>query len=88
MKWLKRLTGGLLGRRYGHAGMPPADSYGMTSHDLGNNESYGTGISYHEDQGSPWLALTGTQSQWFRTFAGAKKWLAKRGYDAHGRRSA
>jgi len=72
-----------LRRRYGRAA---SGSYGMTSHDLGNNESYGIGISHHPDQSSPWLALTGTQSRWFKTVGGAAKWLAKRGYDAHGRR--
>ena len=75
---MRRRRGRALRRRYGHA------SFGMKSHDLGNNESYGTGISYHAGQDSPWLALTGTQSRWFKTQAGAARWLAKRGYDAHG----
>jgi hypothetical protein len=72
-----------LRKRYGRA---TASSYGMTTHDLGNNESYGIGISHNANQSSPWLALTGTQSKWFRTQAGAIKWLAKRGYDAHGKK--
>jgi hypothetical protein len=58
----------------------------MKHHDLGNNESYGTGISHHPDQSSPWLALTGTQSRWFKTQKGAERWLSSRGLDAHGRR--
>jgi len=72
-----------LRRRYGRSA---SGSYAMTQHDLGNNESYGIGISHHPNQSSPWLALTGTQSKWFKTMAGATKWLAKRGYDSHGRR--
>jgi hypothetical protein len=71
-----------LRRRYGRA-----SSYSTTSHDLGNNESYSIGISkFSSEQSKPWLAITGTQSQWFKTFRGAEKWLAKRGYDAHGKK--
>ena len=59
----------------------------MTHHDLGNNESASTGISFNPQQeGQPYLALTRSQSKWFATFKGAEKWLAKRGYDAHGKR--
>jgi Protein of unknown function (DUF1391) len=72
----------VLRHRYGRAG----SSFGMTSHDLGNNESYGIGISYNGGQSNPYLALTGTQSKWFKTLGGATRWLAKRGYDAHGKR--
>jgi hypothetical protein len=72
-----------LHRRYGRAGSP---SYSMSTHDLGNNESYGIGISYNANQSSPYLALTGTQSKWFKTLGGATRWLEKRGYDAHGKR--
>ena len=71
-----------LRRRYGRA----SESYGMTPRDLGNNESYSVGISYNGGQSNPYLALTGTQSKWFKTLGGAVRWLAKRGYDAHGRR--
>ena len=70
-----------LRRRYGRA-----LSHGTTHHDLGNNEGRVTGISHHEGQSSPWLALTNVQSKWFKTLAGATRWLAKRGYDAHGKR--
>lgn len=79
---MKRLRG-----RYGKAGRQPLPSeYGMSTHDLGNNESAGTGISHNAGQSSPWLALTRSQSKWFGTFRGAAAWLAKRGYDPHGRR--
>lgn len=40
----------------------------------------------HLNQEKPWLALTTVDSKWFKTFAGAKQWLARRGYDEHGRR--
>lgn len=73
-----------LRHRYGRSGSP--QSYSMSTHDLGNNESYGIGISYNDGQSSPYLALTGTQSKWFKTLGGAVRWLAKRGYDAHGKR--
>ncbi len=72
-----------LRRRHGRAA---SESYGMTTHDLGNNESYGIGISHNANQSSPYLALTGTQSKWFKTLGGATRWLAKRGYDSHGRK--
>jgi hypothetical protein len=70
-------------RRYGRAA---TSGHGLTSHDLGNNESAATGVSYNEGHSEPWLALTRSQSKWFKTLAGATRWLEKRGYDAHGRR--
>jgi hypothetical protein len=69
--------------------LPPGTrpAHGTRQVDLGNNESYSIGIGHHPHQeGTPYLALTGTQSKWFKTFKGAEKWLAKRGYDAHGNR--
>ena len=51
----------------------PPSSYGLVRHDLGNNEAYSTGISFNRYQEIPWLALTGTQSKWLRTFGGAVK---------------
>ena len=59
----------------------------MTRHDLGNNESYSTGMSGpHVNQSIPYLAMTGVDSKWFMTRAGAVRWLAKRGYDENGKR--
>lgn len=55
-------------------------------HDLGNNESVSTGYRFMGEQG--YLALTRAESKWFKTEAGAVRWLARRGYDAHGERIA
>lgn len=57
-----------------------------TTRDLGNNESVVTGYSFHGEQG--YLALTNVESKWFKTEAGAIRWLARRGYDATGSRVA
>ncbi len=46
------------------------------AHDLGNNESLSTGYSFHGEQG--YLALTRVESKWFKTEAGAVRWLARR----------
>jgi hypothetical protein len=84
---MRHRRGRALRRRYGHAVDIASSAYGLSRHDLGNNEAYSIGISHNSNQSSPWLAITGTQSKWFKTFAGAKRWLAARGYDAHGRRA-
>lgn len=59
----------------------------MRTIDLGNNESKGIGLSGpHTNQAIPFLALTLSESKWFRTRAGAVRWLARRGYDDKGER--
>lgn len=57
-----------------------------TQHDIGNNETISTGYRYMGEQG--YLALTRIESKWFKTEAGAIKWLARRGYNADGSRAA
>lgn len=55
----------------------------MTQHDMGNNETFSTGIA---KQGDEFIALTGTDSRWFKTYKGAARWLAARGYAPNGER--
>lgn len=62
--------------------MPPTMP-GLTTHDLGNNESYSTGMTLTN---AGWMCLTGTQSKVLLTEIGAIKWLAKRGIGANGAR--
>jgi hypothetical protein len=45
--------------------------------DMGNNETRSYGIFYQGAQG--WLAMSRTQSKWFKTERGATNWL-KRNY--------
>jgi hypothetical protein len=56
---------------------------GLQRHDLGNNESVSTGYE-KTDQG--YLALTRTESKWFKTERGAITWLDRRGYNPDGTR--
>lgn len=62
---------------------------GLQNHDLGNNESVVTGISHNPGACGvgDWCALTRTQSKWFKTEAGAVRWLARRGYNTDGTRA-
>jgi hypothetical protein len=76
--WLRRF---IAGDRFPHLPAKNPVNYGLTSH----GES-STGISYHADQDEPYLALTLTDSKYFKTLSGATQWLAKRGYDVHGRK--
>lgn len=55
----------------------------MRSLDLGNNESLTRGL-FPQANGE-FLAMTFTKSRWFKTRAGAERWLADRGLDASGR---
>lgn len=57
----------------------------LTAHDLGNNEGIVTGTQLVNGM---WLALTRTETRWFKTEAGAVRWLARRGYRADGTRDA
>lgn len=60
-----------------------------TSHrtvDLGNNEVRVIGIFPANPGSSEFRALTLAESKTFKTYAGAAKWLAKRGYKANGMR--
>lgn len=57
---------------------------GLTSHDLGNNETRSTGMTR---DGNGWLCLTGVESAWLKTERGAIAWLARRGYRADGTRA-
>ena len=43
--------------------------------DMGNNETRSFGVFNQGDQG--WLAMSRTQSRWFKTEAGAKKWFTR-----------
>lgn len=54
----------------------------ITTRDMGNNESLTTGYDFYGEQG--YLALTNTESKWFKTERGAIQWLARRGYDPQG----
>ena len=54
-----------------------------TQIDLGNNESASVGIV---PEGGGFLALTMTASKIFKTYKGAAKWLAARGYAPNGSR--
>lgn len=49
--------------------------------DLGNNETRIRGVSELHGR---FTAHTGAQSKTFKTFAGAAKWLARRGLSANG----
>lgn len=53
----------------------------MTTIPMGNNETAGIGISA---QGGRFIAVTLSASKWFKTYAGAVRWLADRGYNAEG----
>lgn len=44
-----------------------------------NNETATVGITQMRDSG-PYTAMTFTKSKDFKTFDGARKWLAQRGY--------
>lgn len=55
----------------------------MHTQDMGNNESISRGMKL-TPQG--WLALTFSESKWFKTEKGAEKWLAKRGLKRNGGR--
>ena len=43
--------------------------------DLGNNETQHIGVFNHGSQG--WLAITQSQSKWFKTERGAKSWFER-----------
>jgi len=49
----------------------------MQTLNLGNNESSARGIFVEKDG---FIAMTFTASKFFRTYKGAAKWLAARGY--------
>ena len=55
----------------------------MKTHNFGNNETISTGITA---DGAGFLAMTFTLSKTFKTYAGAVKWLAGRGFKANGER--
>ena len=48
--------------------------------DLGNNESLSEGVfpQTDADGDTSYLAMTFTQSKWFKTRKGAERWLARR----------
>jgi hypothetical protein len=56
-----------------------------TTTDCGNNESVVRGVVRDE---AGYLALTITDSRVFRTYSGAERWLAVRGYNADGTRKS
>lgn len=47
-----------------------------TTHDLGNNETATTGVIPQAD--GTFLAMTFTQSKFFKTRKGAEKWFARK----------
>ena len=47
----------------------------MNTVELGNNESYVTGISKNND--GTYTALTATRSKDFKTFNGAQRWMVR-----------
>lgn len=55
----------------------------MKTIDMGNNETQSIGITATD---GGFLALTLSASKAFKTYAGAVKWLASRGYKADGSR--
>jgi hypothetical protein len=61
-------------------------THGLTTvgADSDGHNGYVRGISGPYD--SAYTAITGAQSKTFKTLAGAVRWMAVRGYDAHGRR--
>lgn len=59
----------------------------MYVQDQGNNETIARGV-FSMNDGTLWCAMTFSESQRFRTKAGAVRWLAKRGYDEDGKRLA
>ena len=54
----------------------------MTKHSLTNNDTLTTGIN--KKANGAYLALTHSASKTYKTYKGAEKWLAKRGYNADG----
>jgi len=56
----------------------------MKTLDLGNNESASIAITNNND--GTFTAMTYSASKEFKTFKGAVKWLAKRGFDQNGAR--
>ena len=56
----------------------------MRNIDMGNNEQVSVGITA---DGVGFLAMTFTASKTFKTYAGAVKWLAGRGFKANGERN-
>ena len=56
----------------------------MKTLDLGNNESASIAITNNND--GTFTAMTYSASKEFKTFKGAVKWLAKRGFDQNGTR--
>ena len=59
-------------------------SPGLTTHTMGNHESYSTGMTR---DGAGWLCLTATESRTLKSERGAIAWLARRGYRADGTRA-
>ncbi len=57
----------------------------MKNVDMGNNESIALGVADNND--GTFTALTHSSSKTFKTYNGAAKWLAKRGYNADGSRA-
>ena len=55
----------------------------MKTQDQGNNESISRGVLKNSNG---YTAMTFSQSKTFKTFAGASKWLEKRGYNPDGSR--
>lgn len=69
--------------------MKNAVAFGLTHEDLGNNEGRARGVAHHPQQGATcYLALTGASSRWFKTPAGAIRYLATFKLDSFGRRVA
>jgi hypothetical protein len=56
---------------------------GLTTEDLGNNESRSTGMT---QTNAGWLALTGVESKTLKSKRGAVRWLAERCIAADGTR--
>jgi len=56
----------------------------MKTIDLGNNESASIAIETNQD--GTFTAMTYSASKEFKTFKGAVRWLAARGFDQNGAR--
>ncbi|AGH31805.1 hypothetical protein SLPG_00011 [Salicola phage CGphi29] len=56
----------------------------MKNVDLNNNEAITIGVADNGD--GTFTALTHSSSKTFKTYKGAVKWIAKRGYNADGSR--
>jgi hypothetical protein len=72
-----------MGARGRNQAGPDKGAETMRTVDMGNNETNSIGITATN---GGFLALTLSASKTFKTYAGAVKWLASRGYNANGSR--